>query len=148
LNPFSLSASDGSYFLDLSGYHDNAPYGGVRQSQTVATTIGAQYRLAFDIGTSPAYDSAPVSVQVTAGTASATFTSTPLNVNQWDSFVFDFYATSANTTIALDGVAATNQKYIGLDNVSMTLIPEPSTLTLLAGPGLLAFVAWRRLRKA
>ncbi len=28
-NPFGLTASDGSYFLDLTDYDDAAPYGGV-----------------------------------------------------------------------------------------------------------------------
>jgi len=147
-NPFYLTASEGGYFLDLSGYHDNTPYGGVLQSQTIATTIGTPYRLTFDIGTDPLYDTAPVSVQVTAGSASAIFTSTPLNPNQWQSFNLDFIATSANTSISLVGQAGTNEKYIGLDNVNLMIIPEPSTLTLLAGPGLLVFAAWRRLRKA
>ena len=146
-NPFYLSASDGSYFLDLSGYHDNAPYGGVLQSQTIATIIGTPYRLSFDIGTDPLYDAAPVSVQVTAGSASAVFTSTPLNPNQWQSFNLDFIATSANTSISLAGQAGTNEKYIGLDNVNLVVIPEPSILTLLAGPGLLVFAMWRRHRK-
>jgi len=138
----------GGYFLDLSGYHDNTPYGGVLQSQTIATTIGTPYRLTFDIGTDPLYDTAPVSVQVTAGSASAIFTSTPLNPNQWQSFNLDFIATSANTSISLVGQAGTNEKYIGLDNVNLMIIPEPSTLTLFAGAGLLVFAAWRRLRKA
>jgi hypothetical protein len=145
-NPFFLSASDGSYFLDLSGYHDNAPYAGV--TQTIPTTIGGQYQLSLDIGTSPPYDSAPVSVLVTAGSASTTFTSTPLNVNQWETFMFDFTATSATTTISLDGQASTNEKYIGLDNVSVEAVPEPSTFALFGGSGLLALVGWRRFRKA
>ena len=50
-NPFGLTASDGGYFLDLSGYHDNAPYAGVLQAQSISTTIGAQYRVSLDIGT-------------------------------------------------------------------------------------------------
>ena len=146
-NPFGLTASDGSFFLDLSGYHDNAPYAGVVQAQTISTTIGAQYRLSLDIGTSPPYNTAPVSVLVTAGSASTTFTSNPLIVNQWEPFVFEFIATSANTTVSFDGQANTSQSYIGLDNASIVLIPEPSTLTLIAGPGLLVFAAWRRFRK-
>jgi hypothetical protein len=145
-NPFGLIASDGGYFLDLSGFHDNAPYGGVQQ--IVATTIGTQYRLSLDIGTDPLYDFAAVSVQVTGGVGPTTFTSTPLTPNRWESFTFDFTASSASTTIELDGQAAVDEKYIGLDNVSLTVIPEPGVLTLIAGPGLLVFAAWRRLRKA
>jgi hypothetical protein len=147
-NPFGLTASDGSYFLDLSGYHDSAPYGGVLQSQTIATTIGAQYRVTFDIGTDPQYDSAPVGVQVTAGSSSALFTSTPLNPNQWETFNFDFTATSTATSLSLVGQAGTDEKYVGLDNVSFREVPEPGTLALLAGPGLLVFAAWRRCRKS
>jgi len=145
-NPFSLTASDGSYFLDLTGYHDDAPYAGVQQ--TISTTIGAQYQLSFDLGTDPTYDAAAVSVVVTGGAGPTTFTSNPLSANQWQTFQYDFTATSASTTIELDGQASTNQKYIGLDNVSVVAIPEPGTLTLVAGPGLLVFAAWRRLRKA
>jgi hypothetical protein len=147
-NPFGLSASQGSYFLDLSGYHDNAPYAGVVQAQTISTTIGATYRLTLDIGTSTQYNTAPVSVQVTAGSASTNFTSTPLVLNQWESFTFDFIATTANTTISLNGQAGSSQAYLGLDNASVVFVPEPSTLTLVAGPGLLVFAAWRRRRQA
>jgi len=147
-NPFGLTASDGGYFLDLSGYHDNSPYAGMLHSLSIATTIGTTYRLKFDIGTDPTYDSAPVSIFATAGSDSATFTSTPLLPNQWEEFMFDFVASSTSTSISLDGQAGTNEKYFGLDNVSLTVVPEPSTFTLIMGPGLLVFGAWRRFRKA
>jgi hypothetical protein len=156
-NPYNLTASDGNNFLDLTGDYDAAPYGGVQQ--TVATAIGFQYQLTFDIGTSTTYDSnegsiplIPVSIQATAGSSSETFTTaTPTSINQWESFTLDFTATSASTVILLEGQASENIQYIGLDNVSLEAVPEPSSLSLmllLAGPGLLAFAAWRRLRKA
>ena len=148
-NPYGLTASDGSYFLDLTGDHDNIPYGGVVQSQTISTTIDAVYQLSFDLGSDSHYDTTAVGVQVTAGSASETFTSSlPVNRNQWQTFTFDFTATSASTSISFLGEADTNQKYIGLDNVSVVEVPEPGTLTLVAGPGLLVFAVWRRLRKA
>ncbi|MGD0260638.1 MAG: DUF642 domain-containing protein [Verrucomicrobiota bacterium] len=148
-NPYGLTASDGSYFLDLTGDHDNIPYGGVVQSQTISTTIDAVYQLSFDLGSDSHYDTTAVGVQVTAGSASETFTSSlPVNRNQWQTFTFDFTATSANTSISLDGDASNYQEYIGLDNVSVVEVPEPGTLTLVAGPGLLVFAVWRRLRKA
>jgi hypothetical protein len=148
-NPFGLTASDGSYFLDLSGYHDNAPYGGVAQT-SILTTIGDQYQLSLDLGTSTTYDTVPVSILVNAGSASTTFTSTPSVANGWEMFTFDFIATSGITTLTLTGVVAgdQSQKYIGLDNVSVVPIPEPGTFALFAGSGLLALVGWRRFRKA
>jgi hypothetical protein len=147
---FGLTASQDSYFLDLSGYHDNSPYAGVALSQTIATTIGAQYQLSFDIGTDTRYNSStPVSIQVTAGSASYTGYSTASGIDKWESRSFVFTASSALTTISLNGQSTDlSQKYIGLDNVNFILVPEPSTLTLLAGPGLLVFAAWRRLRRA
>ena len=153
-NPYGLTASDGNYFLDLAGDYNAAPYSGVQQ--TVATAIGFQYRLTFDIGTDIMWDSnegsipvTPVSIQVIAGSSSGIFTTTtPVGNNQWESFTFDFTATSASTPISLVGQASQDIQYIGLDNVDLEAVPEPSTLMLLAGPGLLVFAAQRRLRKA
>jgi len=153
-NPYNLTASDGNYFLDLTGDYDAAPYGGVQQ--TIATTIGGQYELTFDIGTSTTYDSnegsvplIPVSVLATAGSSSQLFTTTtPTGINQWESFSYDFTATSASTLISLQGQATENIQYIGLDNVSVQLVPEPGTLALFAGSGLFALIGWRRSRKA
>ena len=149
LNPYGLSASDGSFFLDLTGDHDNVPYGGVEQ--TIATTVGVQYQISLDLGTDPTYDSSvPVSIIVNAGSATTTFTSTPTVPNKWDFFSFDFTATSSITTISLIGDLSQPEEYIGLDNVTVEIVsvPEPSTLALFSGSGLLALVGWRRSRKA
>jgi hypothetical protein len=129
-NPFGLSASDGSYFLDLSGYHDNQPYGGVA-STTFSTIINQQYNVAFDIGSDRTYNTAAPSVQVAvSGTPpTGTFTASTFgSLNHWETFNFVFTATAANTTIAFNGVGADNQKYVGLDNVVVTPVPEPTTM--------------------
>jgi hypothetical protein len=91
-----------------------------------------------------------VSILVSAGSASTTFTSTPSVLNGWETFTFDFIATSANTTLSLTGEVAGNQdqKYIGLDNVSIVPIPEPGTFALFAGSGLVVLVGRRRFWKA
>jgi hypothetical protein len=130
-NPFGLSASDGSYFLDLTGYHDNEPYGGVAASTAVSTVIGQQYLLKFDLGSDQGYDTQSPSVQVNLnGNAAGTFTAGPIAGanNRWETFNFGFTALTTSTVIEFDGVGADNQKYIGLDNVDMTAVPEPTTI--------------------
>jgi hypothetical protein len=97
-----------------------------------------------------------VGIQVTAGSVQQeTFMSgstPPESHNQWQTFTVDFTATSANTSLSLVGVVESetnpDQEYIGLDNVLVDEVPEPGTLTLIVGPGLLAIAAWRGLRKA
>jgi hypothetical protein len=149
-NPFGLTASDGSFFLDLTNYQAGPPFAGV--SQAIATTPGATYRLTFDLGGSNFWGR-PDAITASAAGSSATFTtpSTGTN-NDWYHESMQFVATSASTAITLQGSAGRN--YIGLDNVSVDLastvaVPEPPTLALMAG-GLLCLGAltWRRGKRA
>jgi Protein of unknown function (DUF642) len=155
-NPFGLSASDGSYFLDLSGYHDNKPYGGVAASTARATVIGQQYDVSFALGSDRNYDTQSPSIQVdvSGNPANGTFTAGTIAdaVDRWQTFNFLFVATSASTTIEFDGVGADNQKYVGLDNVSVTAVPEVSTaisgllLLLPFGVGMLRILRTRAVK--
>lgn len=142
-NPFGVVASDGIKSLDLAGYHDSAPYGGVQQS--IATGVGSVYLLEFDLGTI-----GPVgvqrSIQASAGATSGVFTAIgTLNQQEWTTFGLQFVADSSLTSISLLG---TNEggNYIGLDNARVTLIsvavPEPSTAALVLLP--LAVALFRR----
>jgi hypothetical protein len=136
-NPFGLSASNGNYFLDLTGYHDSPPYSGV--TQTIATTVGASYALTFDLGSSISYNAGGTdSILAEAGATNLLFSFTTASTNAWQSETLNFVATSPNTLIDLLGNSG--GAYIGLDNVSVTqtsAVPEPATLMLL-GTGLLA----------
>ena len=49
-----FTASDGSYYLDLTGYHDAPPYDSI--SQTVATEVGQAHHFSFDLGSDSFYD--------------------------------------------------------------------------------------------
>src|SRR4051794_18897265 len=42
---WGVVATDGSYWLDLTGFRDTPPYAGI--AQTIATQIGHQYLLSF-----------------------------------------------------------------------------------------------------
>jgi len=146
-NPFGLSASDGSFFLDLTNYQAGSPFAGM--SQVIATTPGATYELSFDLGSSTFWGR-PDAVTASAAGTSATFTS-PLTGtnNDWQHVSMQFTASSSSTTVLLQGVAGIN--YIGLDNASVDLVsgptvPEPGALALL-GLGL-ARMQLARKRKA
>ena len=120
-NSANIIASDGARFLDLTGFHDSSPYGGV--TQTVATTIGKRYRLSFDLGTQEddRIYRGPISVSATAGVITIPFTFNPSGAGtQWRSFSFDFTAASATTPISILGIRSAGGSYIGLDRVSVS----------------------------
>ena len=130
-NPFSLTASAGNYFLDLTGYNSGGPFSGV--TQNITTVPGSTYQLSFDLGSSSIYG-LPSAIVGSAAAAAQTFTSTQTGTDNWESETLSFTATGATTTISLIG--NTGQNYIGLDNVDVTFIsgppvPEPASLTLL-----------------
>ncbi|MGB8436433.1 MAG: DUF642 domain-containing protein [Burkholderiales bacterium] len=147
-NPFGLSASDGSFFLDLTNYQANAPFAGM--SQTIATTPGATYSLSFDLGSSSQWG-LPDSITASAAGTSQTFVSPTNGVDVWTNASMQFVASSATTTVLLQGASGIN--YIGLDNVDVEFVsgpgsgsgsvPEPTTLALL-GLGLAGLAASRR----
>ncbi|HTT10733.1 MAG TPA: DUF642 domain-containing protein [Burkholderiaceae bacterium] len=149
-NPFNLTASDGSYFLDLTNYQLGAPFAGV--TQTFVTTPGATYSVSFDLGSSDQWG-LPDSLTASAAGTSQTFSSPATGTNTWTHEVLQFVATSASTALLLQGASGFN--YIGLDNVDVELVsgpgpgpgpgqlPEPGTLLLL-GIGLAGAAAARR----
>jgi hypothetical protein len=146
-NPFSLLASEGSRFLDLTNYQAGAPFAGV--SQTISTVPGATYSLSFDLGGSNLWGR-PDSLTASAAGTSATFTTPSTGTdNDWYSHTLQFVANAATTTITLQGQAGIN--YIGLDNadvelVALPAVPEPQSWVLLA-LGLTSVVLFQRGRR-
>ena len=153
-NPWNIPASDGSFFLDFTGYGDTGTYGGVTQS--FATTIGAQYTLTFDLGYggNSGFFAGPASVNVSVGGAATTFTSgsgTP-NPAVWSHETYNFTATSTTTLLSIIGHSTAGGEYIGLDNADVELgtvssIPEPATFGFV-GVALLGLTTFKlRQRK-
>jgi hypothetical protein len=144
-NPFGLSAANGTFFLDLTGYDDTAPYGGV--TQNIATVLGANYALTFDLGGSTTYG-VPDSLTACAGASCSPFSITATGTNDWVLETLNFTGTGGTMAVSLTGLAG--GKYIGLDNVSVDAIaavPEPLTLSIF-GAGLAGMAAMRRRKKA
>ena len=137
-NPFGLTASNGNYFLDLTGYSDSSPiFGGV--SQTIPTTPGTTYALSFDLGSSTTYNPSGTAgitstATATVGNTTQTFNFTTTLANEWTTETMFFTATSnlSSTLITIQG--STGDKYIGLDNVSVSeasaVVPEPASLVV------------------
>jgi len=153
-NPFLLSAQDGSNFLDLTGYHTGAPFGGV--TQTIATTPGKQYDLSFYLGSYTAvWGGPPVSITAVAGGTTGVFTNgSATSSSTWTLENLAFTAAGTSTPISLIGDAGV--EYIGLDNIGVqcvntggcgggTGVPEPGVLGLMS-LGLAAVGLVRRRR--
>ena len=145
-NPFGLSASNGSYFLDLTSYGDSGTFGGVTQS--IPTILGGAYSLTFDLGGSTTYG-VPDSLTACAGATCSPFVIAATGTNDWAAETLNFFGTGSPMAISLTGLAGSN--YIGLDNVSVTgggvtNVPEPLTMSVF-GAGLVGAAVLRRRKK-
>ena len=145
-NNFGITAQNGTFSLDLTGYHDGAPYGGIQQA--VNTVSGQNYTLSFFLGA--VGNASSVSVDTGVG-APQTFTNPGTGafwVVQTESFT-----ASGPTLLKFTGTTASNGNYIGLDNITLTgsfvaATPEPGSLALLgtSGISLAGLLASRRRR--
>lgn len=149
-NDFGLSASNGSYFLDLTGYHNDVVDGGIEQ--TISTQAGATYEITFDLGSSSTYGIQD-GLLLSAGSTSQSFVSTNdgTQTDLWQSMSMSFTAGGSTTLLSFLGNSGTN--YIGLDNVvvtqtSVATTPLPGTFPMLAtGLGALGLLGWHKKRK-
>ena len=149
---FNTSATGGTYAADLTGLGNSGIGSGI--SQTVnGLTAGQQYQLAFSVGratsltninypTTSAGD-AVVGLSIDSG-ALATFTN-PAQTNggvNYQDFTRIFTATASSVTFAFTSQTTTTN-FVGLDNVSLTPVPEPAAV-LATVSGVLGLLRLRR----
>ena len=140
-NPGPLTTPFGNYSLDLTGYHDTPPYGGV--TQWIHTIAGENYTLFFALGVYNGSNlgvAGPISVLVSAGATSQTFIYNSLSPgSQWGEFGLKFIAQNAYTPISFLGTFTQGGDWIALDNVSVKTAPVPEPLTIIGSGIALGF---------
>lgn len=127
------TASSGLFSLDLTGYTDQAPYGGVRQ--TFDTVAGHHYALSYDVG-NIASNNAAVSASIN-GVTIFTFVNPTAGGGTTPTYrtgTTSFFANGAATQLDLLGVAGGDA--IFLDNVSVvdldaSGVPEPISWSMM-----------------
>ncbi len=135
-NTLSAATPFGTHSLDLTGYHDSLPYGGI--SQTIATTAGKNYRLSFALGSqedNAAYRGKK-NLTVSIDSRSQSFTFAPSGEgSQWGIFTLYFNADSTATALAFHGSDSIGGAYLGLDNISVVHVAEiPRAAILRVSP--------------
>jgi hypothetical protein len=154
-NAYNLTASEGSNFLDLAGYSNAGFPKGISQVLS-GLSAGQTYTLAMDLGirngacvSGGNNCRGPIQVSANVAGTSQTFThASSADGNVWARFSTDFVASGPSAVLTIRGVSlpAGNQ-YVGLDNVSVSPIPEPTTLAFLLA-GLVTVGAMVRHRSA
>lgn len=130
-------AESGNQWMDLSGLGAPNLTNGIIQS--VATTSGLQYQLSFYLGSaytgSGPYLSPTLDLSLNGGPR-VSYTNSNIVTNglmNWQFFTTTFTATSATSSIAFYyGATGASVWAVGLDNVSMTVVPAPGALAAFA----------------
>ena len=166
INDTGLLPSDGLNFLNLVGTTAGADGAGVQLALPLAVVPGQYYELSFNLGTTaadhwlyqnPAGLPGPgvrltISGTSSGGASPSGFfffgnTSLPNNNgnNRWTAETTGpFQATGDWLSLAFTSVGVGGETFIGLEDVSVTALPEPSATALLALGALLWRTAYRR----
>lgn len=147
----TYAAAGGAQSVDLSGNFDDGASRGL--TQTVILSPGT-YTLAFDVGNYSAPNGSgspfPSAIELLIdGSAAGSFANSDNTTGRvnWKAFSYTFEAFGSTSIRLQSSTLAGSDNYTGLDNVSLDLaVPEPGTLSGLAGGAFLLALRCRRRR--
>ena len=116
----------------------------VGQTYEFSAWVANLYPPPVGVGTTPIN---PAQLQFSVGGSTIGSVYTAPGVGVWSEFTATFLA-GIEPIAVLDLQTAPNGNDFVLDDISIKVVPEPGTLALFAGSGLLALFGWRRSRKA
>ena len=136
--------------VDLTGEGNQGIGNGIKQS--VATVPGKDYTLTFwlghQFGFAPGYTEGPGALEFYIDGQLMDSIANSENAFQdvaWTRYSHTFTANESETVIAFLNDTPVGNNYSGLDNVSLSAVPEPSSLVLLCA-GIASLAAFARKR--
>jgi hypothetical protein len=125
-----LPAANGSLFVELTRTDNSPPFGGLEQ--TFNTVPGGNYVVSFSLG-SQGLNNGSRRLDLSFGGTKVELAGVQNSQDfQWETLERTFTASDASTTLRFAGIDdGTGTFILGLDNISVTQVPEPATCALL-----------------